>query len=151
MRMLKKPRRKGIYGSIRRGGRWISELVFQEFELLEYLDVLDNILLPYRINAALALTSGVRERARGLADKVGIGDKLRRNVAHLSQGERQRAAICRALMGLPYMTRTVQNRHSLRLLGQASKAPSMTTGIKGTLALRAIIAMPGCKGARRPS
>ena len=75
--------------------------MFQEFELLEYLDVLDNILLPYRINAALALTSGVRERARGLADKVGIGDKLRRNVAHLSQGERQRAAICRALLPQP--------------------------------------------------
>ncbi|MGB5891625.1 MAG: ATP-binding cassette domain-containing protein, partial [Thermoanaerobaculia bacterium] len=39
-------------------------LVFQEFELLEYLDVFDNILLPYRINSSLSLTREVRERAR---------------------------------------------------------------------------------------
>ncbi|HUV14804.1 MAG TPA: ATP-binding cassette domain-containing protein, partial [Acidobacteriota bacterium] len=38
-------------------------LVFQEFELLEYLTVFDNIVLPYRINPTLSLTSSVRERA----------------------------------------------------------------------------------------
>jgi putative ABC transport system ATP-binding protein len=31
-------------------------LIFQEFELLEYLNVLDNILLPFRINRELRLT-----------------------------------------------------------------------------------------------
>ena len=39
-------------------------LVFQEFELLEYLDVNDNILLPYRINRSLTLNGEVRRRAR---------------------------------------------------------------------------------------
>ena len=53
-------------------------LVFQEFELLEHLSVLDNILLPYRITPALRLTSAVGERARSLARSVGIGDKLDR-------------------------------------------------------------------------
>jgi putative ABC transport system ATP-binding protein len=43
-------------------------LVFQEFELLEYLSVLDNILLPYRINASLRLDREVRDRARDPAD-----------------------------------------------------------------------------------
>ena len=38
-------------------------LVFQEFELLEYLKVLDNILLPYRINRTLQLDTSVRARA----------------------------------------------------------------------------------------
>ncbi|MGD8331526.1 MAG: ATP-binding cassette domain-containing protein [Acidobacteriota bacterium] len=76
-------------------------LVFQEFELLEYLSVLDNILLPYRINTALRLDAGVRERAAGLAASVGIGDKLARHPAELSQGERQRAAVCRALLPAP--------------------------------------------------
>ena len=76
-------------------------LVFQEFELLNYLNVLDNILLPYRINPSLRLNSAVRERARGLADQVGIGDKLRRDVNHLSQGERQRVAVCRSLLTEP--------------------------------------------------
>lgn len=76
-------------------------LVFQEFELLEYLTVLDNVLLPYRINGALRLTAEVRSRAEGLAEKVGIADKLKRFVDQLSQGERQRVAICRALVTEP--------------------------------------------------
>ena len=76
-------------------------LVFQEFELLEYLTVRDNILLPYRISAALSLTRAVRERAASLAEQVGIADKLNRPVQRLSQGERQRVAICRALLPEP--------------------------------------------------
>ncbi len=76
-------------------------LVFQEFELLEYLNVLDNILLPYRIDPVLRLDSGVRERAARLAERVGIGDKLGRCANQLSQGERQRVAVCRALLVEP--------------------------------------------------
>jgi ABC-type lipoprotein export system ATPase subunit len=76
-------------------------LVFQEFELLAYLNVLDNILLPYRINPALRLDADVRGRAIRLAEGVGIGDKIGRNVNLLSQGERQRVAVCRALLTEP--------------------------------------------------
>ena len=75
--------------------------VFQNFELVEYLTILDNILLPYRINPSLRLTGEVRSRAEELADKMGIGNKLRRNVTKLSQGEMQRVAICRALITEP--------------------------------------------------
>jgi putative ABC transport system ATP-binding protein len=73
-------------------------LVFQEFELLEHLHVLDNILLPSRISGALRLDHGMRDRAVSLARGLGIGDKLRRYVRRLSQGERQRVAVCRALL-----------------------------------------------------
>jgi len=76
-------------------------LVFQEFELLEYLNVLDNILLPYRIDPVLRLDPGVRERAARLAERVGIGDKLGRFANRLSQGEKQRVAVCRALLVEP--------------------------------------------------
>ena len=76
-------------------------LVFQEFELLEYLTVRDNILLPYRINRALAASSETRARAEALAEQVGVADKLNRFVDQLSQGERQRVAICRALVTEP--------------------------------------------------
>ena len=76
-------------------------LVFQEFELLEYLTVLDNILLPYRINPVLRLEPDVRDRAAGLAERVGIADKLDRLPRRLSQGERQRAAVCRAVLTDP--------------------------------------------------
>ncbi len=78
-------------------------LVFQEFELLEYLNVLDNILLPYRITSALELTSHVRDRARGLAEDMGIADKLARHPDKLSQGEKQRVAVCRALLTEPVL------------------------------------------------
>ena len=76
-------------------------LVFQEFELLEYLSVLDNVLLPYRIHPALRLDAAVRERAEALARRLDIGDKLSRLPAKLSHGERQRAAVCRALVTRP--------------------------------------------------
>lgn len=75
--------------------------IFQEFELLDYLNVRDNILLPYRISGALQLTQQVLERADALAERVGMADKLRRPINHLSQGERQRVAICRALLPNP--------------------------------------------------
>ncbi len=76
-------------------------LVFQEFELLEYLSVLDNILLPYRINPSMRLDGAVRERARRLAAGVDIGDKVDRYATKLSQGEKQRVAVCRALLPQP--------------------------------------------------
>ncbi|MCH7822814.1 MAG: ABC transporter ATP-binding protein [Proteobacteria bacterium] len=76
-------------------------LVFQEFELLEYLNVLDNILLPYRINRTLQLGTSVRARAEAIAERVGIGDKLSRYANQLSQGEKQRVAVIRALVVQP--------------------------------------------------
>ena len=78
-------------------------LVFQEFELLEYLTVLDNILLPYRINSSMVLDTGVRDRAVELARQVGIADKLDRFATKLSQGEKQRVAVCRALLPDPVL------------------------------------------------
>jgi len=75
--------------------------VFQDFELLDYLNVYDNILHPYRITKALKLDSAVRQRAEILAAEMGIGDKLRQRSVDLSQGEKQRAAICRALLPRP--------------------------------------------------
>ena len=76
-------------------------LVFQEFELLDYLSILDNILLPCRLPPVLPPTRELRDRAAALADEVGIADKLKRRVTRLSHGERQRAALCRALLLRP--------------------------------------------------
>jgi putative ABC transport system ATP-binding protein len=75
--------------------------VFQDFELLDYLSVLDNILHPYRITRALKLGREVRGRAMALAEQMGIAKYLKRRPDELSQGEKQRAAICRALLTRP--------------------------------------------------
>jgi putative ABC transport system ATP-binding protein len=75
--------------------------IFQDFGLLDYLDVRDNIFHPYRITSALKLDSGVQGRADMLAEQMGIADKLLRHPSDLSHGERQRVAICRALLTGP--------------------------------------------------
>lgn len=76
-------------------------LVFQEFELVEYLTVRDNILLPYLINKQIERPEKINERVTELARSVGIEDKLSRKPLRLSQGEKQRVAICRALIHQP--------------------------------------------------
>ena len=92
----------GLPDSARRDFRIANiGLVFQEFELLEYLTVLDNILLSYRINPSLRLDRSVRERAEGLARRVGIEEHLSRPPDQLSHGERQRVAVCRAVLTDP--------------------------------------------------
>ncbi|SMF97442.1 putative ABC transport system ATP-binding protein [Methylomagnum ishizawai] len=75
--------------------------VFQELELLDYLDLFDNIVHAYRVNPSLRLDRAVCGRARALAEEVGLGAKLGRMPHQLSQGERQRAAVCRALLPEP--------------------------------------------------
>jgi putative ABC transport system ATP-binding protein len=75
--------------------------IFQEFELLDYLCALENILLPFLINRSLKLDGETRKSARELASSVGLGGLLDRHPQHLSHGERQRLAICRALVTRP--------------------------------------------------
>ncbi|MEM1177878.1 MAG: ABC transporter ATP-binding protein [Acidobacteriota bacterium] len=75
--------------------------VFQESPLVDYLDALENVLFPFRLNRALRLDDAARSRARDLLAELGLGDKERRRPAELSQGERQRVAIARALVTEP--------------------------------------------------
>lgn len=76
-------------------------LVFQDFQLLEYLTVRDNVLLPCRMHPALLLDQKVHDFAETLAASLGIAEHLDRYPTRLSQGERQRVAIARALVTRP--------------------------------------------------
>ena len=75
--------------------------VFQEYPLVEYLDVEENVLFPYRLDSALRAREAPRERARQLLSELGVVGKAKRRPAELSQGERQRVAIARALVTRP--------------------------------------------------
>jgi ABC-type lipoprotein export system ATPase subunit len=75
--------------------------VFQDFRLIPYLNILDNILLPYRINRVLKIEKDTIQNAKNVADEMGILDKLKKYPSKLSHGERQRVAICRALLNQP--------------------------------------------------
>lgn len=76
-------------------------LVFQEFELLDYLSARDNILLPFRVTNELSLDPETPARVEKLAAETGITKLLDAYPRQLSQGERQRVAICRALVTAP--------------------------------------------------
>lgn len=72
--------------------------VFQQFHLVPYLDVLDNILVP---TLALSPDGGARARSHELAERFGLTDRLGHLPAALSTGERQRVALARALVNTP--------------------------------------------------
>jgi ABC-type lipoprotein export system ATPase subunit len=75
--------------------------VFQDFRLVDYLDVRGNILLPHRLNSTLNLNENVENRLNKLAETLQLLDKLNSPVDELSQGEKQRTAIARALLPKP--------------------------------------------------
>jgi putative ABC transport system ATP-binding protein len=73
-------------------------MIFQSFELLDYLDVRDNILLQARLAPGVTITPELEQRALSIASELGLEDKWRRPITALSQGEQQRVAACRALL-----------------------------------------------------
>ena len=72
-------------------------MVFQTFELLSYLSVEENVLLPCLMDRSL-YSKKIQTYSRQLLETIGIYEKRKRYPEHLSQGERQRVAICRALV-----------------------------------------------------
>ncbi len=75
--------------------------VFQFFNLLPTLSLLENIALPLLL--ARRPESEAFAAARALADRVGIGHRLRHYPAQVSGGEAQRAALARAVVHRPVL------------------------------------------------
>ena len=75
--------------------------VFQQFNLLPYLSVLDNVRLPCRFSARRAARTDPRG-AEALLERTGLAARLwRKPAAELSVGQQQRVAAARALIGAP--------------------------------------------------
>ena len=77
--------------------------IFQQFNLLPYLSVIDNVLLPCRFSALRAQRAGASVgAAESLLARVGLARPLwSRPAARLSVGQQQRVAAARALIGAP--------------------------------------------------
>jgi len=71
--------------------------VFQQFHLVPYLNVLDNVMVP-----GLAVPAR-RERAAELVAQFGLADRVHHVPSQLSVGERQRCALARALLNQPQL------------------------------------------------
>ena len=74
--------------------------VFQAFELLGYLTVIENVMLPWYI-AGSGMKADIRKRAGELLLGVGLESKRSAMPGELSQGEQQRVAVCRAMLNNP--------------------------------------------------
>jgi len=76
-------------------------LIFQFFNLLNNLTVLDNVLIPAQL-AGMSVRAA-EQRAQELLDQLAIADQATRYPARLSGGQRQRVAIARALINRPVL------------------------------------------------
>lgn len=74
-------------------------VVFQDFRLLEHLTTYENVALPLRVQNKAE--SGYRDEVVELLRWVGLGDRMHVYPEVLSGGEKQRAAIARALIVRP--------------------------------------------------
>jgi putative ABC transport system ATP-binding protein len=75
--------------------------VFQSYNLIAQLDVLENILVP--VMYLDEPPEGIEERAHELAERVGLTGRLSHRPTELSGGQQQRVAIARALINDPAM------------------------------------------------
>ncbi|MCB1205044.1 MAG: ABC transporter ATP-binding protein [Verrucomicrobiae bacterium] len=75
--------------------------IFQMHHLLPQCTALENALVPTLALAQRPDPVAASERARGLFERVGLGDKLDRLPSQLSGGERQRVAVVRSLINSP--------------------------------------------------
>src|SRR3954463_12993245 len=71
--------------------------IFQSFQLIPTLTALENVQVPLELRG----DSSVAPRARGLLNRVGLGDRLDHFPTQLSGGEQQRVAIARAFANAP--------------------------------------------------
>lgn len=83
-------------------------VIFQQFNLVPFLSLEENVLLPARFSKARRARIGTsesdrRDRAHAMLDRLGLGIEARdgRAVTDLSVGQQQRVAAARALIGEP--------------------------------------------------
>ena len=79
--------------------------VFQSFELLDYLSIIENVMLPWYIGQGSQKVGSQkmdsRRRAHELLEEVGLASRASDRPDQLSQGELQRVAVCRAMLNHP--------------------------------------------------
>ena len=75
--------------------------IFQFHHLFPQFTAYENVLLPYQISHFGNLGEEIKERARTLLARVGLGNKINAQINNLSGGQQQRVAIARALINRP--------------------------------------------------
>lgn len=108
-------------------------IVFQEFRLLDHLTTFENVALPLRVRGEPE--QSYRDNVKELLEWVGLGERMDALPPLLSGGEKQRAAIARAVIGRPDIlladepTGNVDPDLSLRLVRLFAELNKMGTTI----------------------
>jgi len=107
---------KDAFASLRRR----IGVVFQDFRLLDHMTTYENVALPFRVMGRSE--DSFRDQVIELLDWVGLGERMSAYPPILSGGEKQRAAIARAVIARPQLlladepTGNVDPSHAQRLL-----------------------------------
>jgi putative ABC transport system ATP-binding protein len=111
-------------------GRRIG-FVFQSYQLIPTLTALENVMLPYELNAR----GDARRKAEALLQTVGLQDRLHHYPVQLSGGEQQRVALARAFVLEPPIVfadeptgnlDSKNGQHVLELLGERQRESGTT-------------------------
>lgn len=93
--------------------------VFQEFFLMDSLDILENVMLPLLISKDA--DGRGKKKAAMLMERFGIRELAEKMPCELSGGERQRTAICRALINDPQLVLADEPTGGIKLVVQQSQ------------------------------
>lgn len=75
--------------------------IFQSFELLNHINCLENVMLPYWFSKNRKAIEHAQKKALALCEQLGLGLCIRQFPQQLSGGEKQRTVIARALFNQP--------------------------------------------------
>lgn len=89
----------GLSGAALRAAQKRTAMIFQQFQLLETVTVLDNVAMPLRLDGVPRAEA--RARAEEKLSFVGLSDKLDSYPGQLSGGQKQRVGIARAIVRNP--------------------------------------------------
>ncbi len=107
--------------------------IFQSYNLVPYLNVLENVLLPLMVNSNDSAAH--IEFAKKLLAEVGLGEKMQKKPTELSGGEQQRVATIRAVVNRPLILLadeptgnldSTTSKEVLRILSRISKENRIT-------------------------